>query len=197
MNRTAWIIFSVAVIALLATLIGLSRRDRVDVGELNVNQIQSASDAAGGIGDRVFGNRDSDVVLIEYLDYQCPGCAAAHPRVVSIGEQYGDDIAIVVRHFPLPNHPNARIAAASAEAVGLQDEDKFWQMHDLLIENQTAWSTASPAERTDIFVSYAEQVGANVEQFREDLASSQVTQKIAFDQALGREHGVNATPSFF
>ncbi|MBM3210545.1 DsbA family protein [Candidatus Saccharibacteria bacterium] len=197
MSKTAWITFAVICIGVLGGLVYMSSQEgRVSVEDVNANSILSASEDSGNIGDRVYGNRDAKVVLIEYGDYQCPGCAEAAPSVKSVKEQYGDDLAFVFRNFPLTQiHPNARVAAAAAEAAG--EQGKFWEMHDLLYAEQTAWSTLSSNARSDYFLSQARTLELDQTKFSEDLASSQVNQKINFDIALGRKQQVEATPSFY
>ena len=113
-----------------------------------------------------------------------------------MAEKYKDHVALVFRNYPIPSlHPNARAAAAVAEAAGLQG--KFWEMHDLLYTNQGAWSNARAKERTDVFSSYAKQLGLNVDKFNADLAGSAVTKKIDFDVAVGRQLQIDGTPTFF
>ena len=87
--------------------------------------------------DWVKGNRSAPVVLVEYSDFQCPACAASAPLVKQLTEEFGNKIAFVYRHFPLPQHKNAYPAAQAAEAAGKQG--KFWEMADLIFANQTKW----------------------------------------------------------
>ena len=196
MTKRAWIIFIAISVLLLGGLVYLSGQNRLDVSDVNADEIQEASEANGNIGDHVYGSADSKVVLIEYGDFQCPGCGSAHPIVKEVAEKYKDDMALVFRNFPLSTiHPNARVAAASAEAAGLQG--KYWEMFNTIFENQSAWENASTTERGDIFRGYANELGLDVDQFQLDLASDQVETKINYDLALGREEGVNSTPTFF
>lgn len=198
MSRNAWIIFAVVCIAALGGLIYLSNQNKVDVNvdDINPNQVLSASDASGGIADHAKGKKDSKVVLIEYADFQCPGCGSAYGNIKAISEEYKDQITFVMRNFPLTSiHPHALAAAASAEAAGKQG--KFWEMHDLLFQNQQSWSTQNARQRTDIFLAYARELNLDEEKFKEDQASASVSQKIGFDQALGRKADVSSTPTFF
>src|SRR5699024_4048070 len=99
------------------------------------SSIIAASDKNGHIADHVRGNPDAKVVLVEYGDYQCPGCAGIAPALNTIADRYSEDLAFVFRNFPLSSiHPNAKVAAATAEAAGLQG--KFWEMHDKLYQEQ-------------------------------------------------------------
>lgn len=194
MSKKAWIIFASACIVLLAGLIYISSKDKVDVTNVNTGNILSASKQSGNIADHVFGKQDSKVIFIEYGDFQCPGCGSAYPTVKSVTEKYKGQVSFVFRNFPLTNlHPNAKAAAAAAEAAGLQG--KYWEMHDALYENQASWENLQANQRTDFFASYAKNFGLDVTKFKADMASTKITQKINFDIALGKKDDVNATPT--
>lgn len=196
MSKKAWIIFAAVCIVLLGGLVYLSGKNKVNVGSVDTNTIQKASEQSGGIADHVFGKADSKVVLVEYGDFQCPGCGRAHPNVKAVTEKYKDQAAFVFRNFPLSSiHPNARAAAAAAEAAGLQG--KYWELHNMLYENQSQWSSLSADARTGFFADYAGQLGLKVDTFKTDFASSKVTQKINYDIALGKKADVSATPTIF
>lgn len=195
MSKRAWIIFAVICVVVLGGLIYFSNRNRIDVSNVDTSAVQPASELSGNIADNAFGKKDSKVVLIEYGDYQCPGCSSAFPTVKKLSEKYKDQIAFVFRNFPIASkHPNARAAASAAEAAGLQG--KFWEMHNMLYENQAAWQGLSTADRGPAFVSYAKQLGLNEEQFKKDTESTGVSNKINFDQAVGKKAGADATPTF-
>lgn len=196
MSKKSWIVFVVICVGLLGGLIFLSNQNKTDVSGVNSKEIQLGSAASGDIADQVYGNKSSEVVLVEYGDFQCPGCGSLHPRVKTVMEEYKDKVAFVFRNFPLSSiHPNALSAAAAAEAAGLQG--KYWEMHNKLFESQSAWSDLAADKRTDIFVSYAKSLGLNETTFREDLGSENVALKIRFDQALGKSQGANSTPTLF
>ena len=198
MNKTRWIIFGAIIVVVLGGLIFLSRSksSSVDVSNVDANSIVAASDQNGNIADHVFQDTKSDVIMIEYGDFQCPGCGSAHPNVKTLLAEYGEKISFVFRNFPLSSiHPNARAAAAAAEAAGLQG--KYWEMHDTLFENQDDWKNLDAKQRTDVFKGYANGLQLDAGKFAEDLAGTAVTDKIAFDQALGNKVGVSATPTFF
>lgn len=195
MSKRAWIIFAVICVVVLGGLIYFSNRNRIDVSNVDTSAVQQASELSGNIADNTFGKKDSKVVLIEYGDYQCPGCGSAAPTVKKLSEKYKDQIAFVFRNFPIASkHPNARAAASAAEAAGLQG--KFWEMHNILYENQAAWERLSTADRGPAFVSYAKQIGLNEERFKTDMESTSVSNKINFDQAVGKKAGADATPTF-
>lgn len=191
MDRTRWIIFAVIAILVLGGLVFLSTRNRVDVSNIDANAIYTVEE---GIGDHVIGDADSEVVLIEYGDFQCPGCQSLAPKLKPLVEHYSDHIAFTYRHFPLTNtHPNALAAAAAAEAAGKQGA--FYPMHDLLFENQANWREASAESRTDIFRGYAEQLNLDTEAFVDALSDADISEKIRRDQSLAREIGATSTPT--
>jgi protein-disulfide isomerase len=194
LSKKTWIIFAAVCIVVLGGLIYLSGKNRIDVSNVDINKIQPANDQSGQIADHVFGKADSKVMLVEYGDYQCPGCGSAYPTLKVLSEKYKGQLAFVFRNFPLTTiHPNARVAAAAAEAAGLQG--KYWEMHNMLYEGQDDWSGLKGAERADFFVNYATTLGLNADTFKADLSGTNVNQKISFDQAIGKKANVTGTPT--
>jgi protein-disulfide isomerase len=192
MTRTRWIIFAIACLLLLGVLVANSKKNDIDVSKLDAAKVITEGEAA----DHVFGNKDAKVVLVEYGDFQCPGCAGAYSQLKTIKETYKDDMAFVFRHFPLTAiHPNALASSTVAAAAGKQG--KFWEMHNLLYETQKTWENLSVTQRGDTFKSYAKQLGLNVDTFTQDMSSRAVANKIASDRALGSKTGVNSTPTLF
>lgn len=142
----------------------------------------------------VKGDASASATLVEYSDFQCPACGSYYPVVRQLSEDFGENLRVVYRHFPLISiHPNAVPAARAAEAAGIQE--MFWEMHDILFENQSEWSVEKDPE--DFFVTYAEELGLDVEKFEEDMNSQEVQDKINQDIVSGNQLGVNATPTFF
>ncbi len=142
----------------------------------------------------VKGNLDASVTLTEYSDFQCPACAAFHPRVAEILEDFPDDVKLEYKHFPLVQiHPYAEPAARAAEAAGQQD--KFFEFHDLLFNNQTTWSTnPNPSA---FFFQYAGELGLDVPLFKRHYNASLIRDRVQDDFAEARELGLSGTPSFF
>lgn len=195
MSKKAWIIFAAVCVLILGSLVALSNSKKVDVSGVDANKVQTASEVSGNIADHVFGKQDSKVTLVEYGDFQCPGCKGMHPTVKTLTEKYEGQLTFVFRNFPLTQaHPNALVAAAAAESAGLQG--KYWEMHDTLFTNQDAWKSASVKERIGVFEKYAQQLGLNIETFKTDIASEKVTKKIKYDMAIGNNINVKSTPTF-
>ena len=159
--------------------------------------IEPSSDN-GNIGDHVKGDPDAPVLIFEYADYQCPGCASINPRVNKVIEQLDGKLAVVYRSFLLSYHQNGTAAASAAEAAGLQG---YWKEYaDKLFAEQSEWEGASATERTAIFNKYFEEVSdgkGDLEKFNEDIASEAVSKKINFDMGVGKRIEVEGTPAFY
>ncbi len=196
MSKKTWIIFVVICVALIGTLIFISRSQKIDVSGVDINKILPAVSESGNIADHVYGKTDSKVLLVEYGDFQCPYCGQAYPKVKTVTTAYKDKIAFVFRNNPLVTlHPNARSAAAAAEAAGLQG--KYWEMNDQLYQQQTAWSDLTTNERTTTFANYAKAIGVkDIAKFTSDMASNAVNSKINYDLSLGAKASVSGTPTF-
>lgn len=199
MNGRTWAVFIVIVVAVIGGMVYMARQDKLDVSDVGKDKVAgvlAAEDRNGNIEEHVLGKKDAKVIIVEYGDYQCPGCSTAAPKAKAVAEKYKDNVALIFRNFPIATiHPNARAAAAAAEAAGFQG--KFWEMHDLIYANQDTWSQASTNDRTEIFLGYARQIGLKEEQFKEGLSDARITKKINFDVAIARTQGVTGTPTFY
>jgi formate-nitrite transporter family protein len=139
--------------------------------------------------DHIRGSADAPIKMLEYGDYECPYCGQAHPVVLAVEDELGDRLCFAFRNFPLANmHPHARQAAEAAEAAGAQG--KFWEMHDMLFENQHA------LEAEDL-AGYATALGLDARRFAGDLESRVHAQRVREDFYAGVRAGVNGTPTFF
>lgn len=144
--------------------------------------------------DITTGPKDAKVTITEYADFQCPACAAYHPLVKQLLAEFPKDIYFVYRFFPLTNiHQNALLASQAGFAANLQG--KFWQMHDLLYENQKSWATEGNA--LDIFISYAEKIKLDMDKFKKDITSNEAKKFVEGELNQGISIGVNSTPTFF
>lgn len=154
-----------------------------------------AEQAAGTPSNHQYSQGSSGIVLMEYGDFQCPGCGAYYPIIRQIKEIYKDTVTFQFRHLPLESiHVNARAAARAAEAAHKQG--KFWEMHDMLFETQNTWGTVG--DPVSMFKSYAGQLGLNEEQFETDYRSSEVNGIINADLAeFGKTGEAKSTPTFF
>jgi protein-disulfide isomerase len=142
--------------------------------------------------DHAQGDAAAAVTLVEYGDYQCPYCGAAHPLVRKLQRHFGGDLRFVFRNFPLTHaHPLAQMAAELAEAAATQG--KFWPMHDWIYENQRRWSEGG----AEVLLGGVAVIGLDISALERDLKQPQIAQRIKSDFNSGVRSGVNGTPSFF
>lgn len=141
----------------------------------------------------VRGPVGAPVTLEEFGDFQCPPCGGLAGPLLEIEKDYGPKLRVIFRNFPFPIHQHALEAAYAAEAAGLQG--RYWEMHDLLYQEQTNWSKAPDAKQ--LFVSYAKMLGLDLDRFEKDVAGPAVQARVAADQSRGKSLGVNATPAIF
>lgn len=139
------------------------------------------------------GGENAKVVIEEYGDYQCPPCGELFPELKTLEKQYGDQIRLVFRQFPLQMHKHAILAAKAAEAAGLQG--RFWEMHDMLYQNQLSWSVAEDVR--PVFLQYARMLGLDVDRFVRDIDGPEVSSRIIADTERGKAAGVEGTPTVF
>jgi len=140
------------------------------------------------------GPATAPVTLEEFGDFQCPPCGLLHPVLKTMEKEFGDKLRVIFREYPLvPAHQHALSAARAAEAAGLQG--KFWEMHDLIFENQKAWEKAFDAR--PIFEGYAQKIGLDMTKYRNDVNSQIVEQRIFLDGKRAHALGVQGTPTVF
>ncbi len=139
--------------------------------------------------DHIRGPHDAPVTLVEYGDYECPYCGRAEPVIRELLDNFGDDLRYVWRHLPLSDvHPDAQNAAEASEAAAAQGA--FWEMHDKLIHHQDQLGAPDP-ER------HAEELGLDVERFRDEMRRRVYAPRVAEDVASADESDVAGTPGFF
>lgn len=170
----------------------------VDYGSYDTSKIIAADDHNGNISDHVRGKADSPVVVVEYADLQCSGCATSMPKITELYEEYGDRVAFVYRNFPLSGHQNARAASAAAESAGFQGY--YWEMMETLYSNRAVWISLTGSTRSEKFTELFQQIApeGDTEAFNSGMTDARVEAKINFDYAIGSKvQKVNQTPSFF
>jgi protein-disulfide isomerase len=139
--------------------------------------------------DHSQGSAKAPVTLVEYGDYECPYCGAAYPIVKELQDRMGERLRFVFRNFPITtSHPHAEQAAEAAEAAWSQG--RFWEMHDLLFENQKRL-------RDEDLRAYAERIGLDLERFDKELSEHVHAPRVREDFMSGVRSGVNGTPTFF
>ena len=139
--------------------------------------------------DHIQGDADAPCTLVEYGDYECPHCRAAHPVIKRVERHFGKRLCFVFRNFPLTQiHADAQSAAETAEFAA--SEGKFWEMHDLLFKNQERLGD-------DLYAELAAQLGLDVAKLQASLENGTYTGRVRSDFTGGVRSGVNGTPTFF
>ncbi len=128
------------------------------------------------------------IVIVEFSDYECPYCGRAHPVLTRMLREFEGQVRLVFLHYPLDSHTHA--AAAARAAVAAQNQGHFWEMTDLLFENQRALE-AEDLER------YAEELGLDMVRFRADLLAEETQARVEANKELGRSLEVAGTPTLF
>jgi protein-disulfide isomerase len=132
------------------------------------------------------------VTLEEFADYQCPPCGELHPTLKKLKQEFGPNLNFIFRNLPLTTiHKNALTAAQAAEAARMQN--RFWEMHDLLYENQNLWK--DDINPRAIFRKFASDIGLDTARFVRDLDDKQVQLRIEADQDAAAGLGINGTPT--
>ena len=186
--------FVIIAIVFIAAIVGGTWLLRAPQRPANANNAQIAANSQGADPPRIRGEANAPVTIEEFGDFQCPPCAQTHPLLKRIEAQYGSRLRVIFRNFPLANiHPHAVNAARAAEAAGLQG--KYWEMHDMIYENQATWTAAERPQ--DIFTSYARALNLDVDRFTNDARSGEVMERIRNDFARGTSLGVTGTPTLF
>ena len=156
---------------------------------MNQRASSNALAAPVTLSDHILGHESARVTLVEYGDFECPYCAAAHVIVKKVQEIMADQLRFVFRHFPLTQiHPHAEPAAEASEAAGAQGQ--FWEMHDVLYENQPMLDSLH-------LVMFAQELGLDGTRFVRELKEGIYRERVRRDFLGGVRSGVNGTPAFF
>ena len=143
----------------------------------------------------VLGKRgETEVTLVEFLDFECPSCGAFQPYIEDLRETYAGRVTFVVRQFPLPMHGNAQNAARAAEAAA--DQGQFEAMYKRLFETQGQWGNNS-ASQAPLFRTYAQELGLDLAEYDAAVRSTATQKRIDQDVEDGTNLGIQGTPSFF
>ena len=183
-----WAIIIVVVIGSIFGIVKLASKSQTPGSDNLAITVSAIND-----DENIKGDKEALATLIEYSDFQCPACGSYYPIVKKVSEDLSAKVRFAYRHFPLPQHKNAKLAATVAEAAGKQG--KFWEMHDLIFQNQSDWSEDKNA--AILFAKYAQDIGLDLARFQTDIASDDIKAKIENDYKSGVKAGVNSTPSFF
>lgn len=206
MDKKTWAVIG-AILLVFAGIVGISiwqnqgeshSVQTVNYDNYDIAKIIPADAQSGNIEEHVVGDPNAPILIFEYADYQCEGCAAMNPYLNQLVEEYDGKVAVVYRGYVLSYHQNGTAAASAANAAGLQG---YWkEFKDLAYANQNEWYSATAADRQTYFEKYFTQASdgkGDLDQFRRDMQSTAVAQKIEFDRGLAEKAGLDWTPSIW
>ncbi len=188
-NQTPMLIIVLSTIAILiGGILLLSKGDNSTTSGAKVDE-----KILFGKNSHQTGPKNAKATIVEFGDYECPACAYYHEGIEQIIKEYKGKVNYVFRHFPLPQHEKALIAAEAAEAAASQG--KFFEMHNLLYQNQKNWveSKNSLSE----FLTYAKSLKLDTKKFENDVKNNKFDSKISADLQDGSALRIDATPAFF
>lgn len=177
-------------ILIFGTVAIFSKNGQQDTGPVSDDLLVSQGN------QHTLGNPEAEIVIVEFSDFQCPACKSTEPLVKTVVDQYSADVKLIYRHFPLSSiHTNAQLAAQASEVAA--DYGQFWQMHDLLFENQSVWSSMSVEEAKEQFAQYASQLQIDKSEFSSKIESDEIKQRVYDDLADANKLNLPGTPSIF
>ncbi|MBV9926665.1 MAG: thioredoxin domain-containing protein [Acidobacteria bacterium] len=195
-----FVIIGVVLVGVIAAVVLLSRQS---AGDNSGNVSQSVNSQAptqrpqsiqpGASNPYTRGPSTARVTVEEFSDFQCPACGVLEPGLRRVIKDYQDRVQFVFRNFPLQMHKYAFLAARAAEAAGQQG--KFWEMHDIIYDNQKEWSESM--EPRVQFDSYATRLGLDVQRFKADMERQDLADRIKSDLLRGNSLGVKGTPTVY
>jgi len=191
MTQEAKIIISISVVSLLLLIGGVF----LFSGQEQAAPTDKPIDTALLVGNKRLrkGEETAKVTIVEFADFQCPACAGTQPVLNQLYEEFKGDVSVIFRHFPLPQHKNAILAAKAAEAAG--EQGKFFEMADLLYSQQDRWSENSKAK--EVFIDLASDLGIDTMKFENDIDNNDYEKVIQADKSDGLRFGVNSTPTIY
>ena len=179
--------FVVVIIGLLALSGFGSNETSPPVGQGESQLVHADSHVPGEKGA-------SDVTFVEFLDFECEACGAFYPTMERIRKEYGDEITVAIRYFPIPSHTNAQIAAQAVEAAA--NQGALEEMYKRMYETQVEWGESQDSKEA-LFVKFARDLGLDMGQFEKDLNAPETVERVKSDQEAGIALGVQGTPTIF
>lgn len=190
MTKEVKIMLAIAAVVVVGGIVLFSSQPKPETPGAPVGSASFVRDSS-----HMTGKKDAKVQVVEFGDYECPACGAAAPILSRLRQEYTSnaDVNFVFRHFPLPQHSKAIVAAEAAEAAG--EQGKYFEMTDKIYETQNLWTGAG--DHKAVFINIAKNLGLNVDTFSKDLDKHTYDEIINTDKADGTSLGVNSTPTFF
>ncbi len=139
-------------------------------------------------GRPIYGSERAPVTVVVFADFQCPHCRAEAPMLRKAVDTYRGRARLIYKHFPLTGHDRAKVAAIATEAA--HEQGKFWEMHDLVFENQDDLSDAK-------LYAFADRIGLDVPKFKASFSANKGKSVVEKDKADGEKLGISGTPAVF
>lgn len=190
---TRYLAFIIGAAAFTALASGTLLSQTMQPHRLMISADEAVSARSPTESVHVRGNPNALVTLEEFGDFECPSCKNLATFLDQMVKEYHPRVRLIFRNFPLAMHQHAREAALAAEAAGLQG--RYWEMHDTLYREQPVWSSASDAGV--LFDTYAETLGLDMHQFRKDVKSDKVRERLEFDQVRAKSLRIKTAPTLF
>ncbi|HEX8502778.1 MAG TPA: thioredoxin domain-containing protein [Pyrinomonadaceae bacterium] len=194
-----FVIIGGVLVAVIAAVVLMSRTGGTNTPPATSNSSnaaaprQTTAPQPGAPNPWAKGGGGAKVTLEEFSDFQCPACGSLEPGLRRVSKDYGDRVRLIFRNFPLAMHKYAFQASRAAEAAGQQG--KFWEMHDMLYDNQKEWSDSM--EPRVQFDAYATRLGLDVQRFKADMERQDLAERVKADYARGLSLGVKGTPTVY
>ena len=194
-----FVLIGAVLIAVIAAVVLMSRPSASNSTPAPTNsspgqtQAQRQAPQPGAPNPHARGMPTARVTVEEFSDFQCPACGTLEPGLRRVMKDYGDRVLFIFRNYPLQMHKYAFIASRAAAAAGAQG--KFWEMHDMLYDNQKEWSDSM--EPRVQFDSYATRLGLDVQKFKADMERQDLADRVKNDLLRGNSLGVKGTPTVY
>jgi protein-disulfide isomerase len=191
-----FVIIGAVLVAVIAAVVLMSRpsaSNSTPTQNSSVAPTQRMATQPGASNPYSRGMPTARVTVEEFSDFQCPACGALEPGLRRVMKEYEDRVHFIFRNYPLQMHKYAFLASRAAEAAGAQG--KFWEMHDMLYDNQKEWSESM--EPRVQFDSYATRLGLDVQRFKADMERQELAERVKADLLRGNSLGVKGTPTVY
>lgn len=207
MNKRLWIVFGIIIVVIVGLTIYMTTNKQETEGlsaeEVNWHAVINKDNLPEGTSeadvekasDITYGNADSEISVIQWMNFQCSACQSLYHTLDDIYQEYKDRVVFVDRYIYLTNHPNGLATSVAAEAAAKQG--KFYEMHGEILSNADVWNNASIDTREAIFKSFAENIGLDINKWTEDYRNYEnngIKERLDFQNKLAITAGVTGSP---